>query len=94
MTKSSTTTKTVQVPSADKLREVFQLTAEACGSDLQAVAEELGERPVVRREHLMDYVYLYGGTHGDEVSKWLHAESSMKKINTELNKAKVPKTWD
>ena len=79
---------------ADKVRWVFQSTAEATGSDIIQCCIDCGEEPVIDREILYDYIDMYGGQHKDEVVKWIDDfPGDHKALAKALDAMGVPKNW-
>jgi hypothetical protein len=77
-----------------KIRQAFQATAEACGSDILQCCVDCEEEPVITRDCLYDYLEIHGGEHGKEVQAWLFKyPGNDKALNRELNRIGVPKTW-
>lgn len=87
---------------AQKVRMAFQNVAEACGSDILQTCAEMGERQVIDREVLYEYLELHGGKHGREVQKWLNdyppayytGNDRLQKLEQALDSMRVPRTWD
>jgi len=77
-----------------KIRQAFQATAEACGSDILQCCVDCEEEPVITRDCLYDYLEIHGGTYGKEVQKWLYGYSgTTEELEGELNRMGVPSTW-
>lgn len=91
-----TKTKTTKTELTDaQIRCAFQATAEAVGGDILQCCRDCEEEEVITRDGLYDYLYMHGGKDGDAVSLWLMGfPGSIEDLEAELNRRRVPKTWD
>jgi len=79
---------------ASKVRQAFQATAEACGSDILQCCIDCGEEPVITRDGLYDYLGMYGGAHAQEVQAFVYDyPGTIKDLERKLDEMRVPKTW-
>jgi len=79
-------------PTDQQIQTVFQMTAEAIGSDILAACEECGEEPLIPRDVVVDYIDMYGGKDKEEVVKWL-STISFDDMDAKLDSVGVFRNW-